>query len=269
MNSSSSPRKIKHGIRILVASCLVTLSALFSGCQTPANTGDVAASPDVLRIGVAANMPPFVFEQNGELVGIEVDFGLFLANELGREPRFVRMKWGDLIPALQNNKIDIIMAGMNYTQERAAIILLSDPYVRSGQKALVMRQNASKYSFAGLIANTKMFVGAERGTTGEFLVESSFPNAKLRSYSSAEAGAKAVIDGRIELFIHDAPTVLWMAGTYQNKGLSAALPVLTEDFMVWGIGRQSPALLNAVNGILNKWNQDGTTDSILAGWINY
>ncbi|MEM0965466.1 MAG: transporter substrate-binding domain-containing protein [Verrucomicrobiota bacterium] len=258
-------------IRTLALSLATVVLSLVVGCQSASNAGKSESIPkdeNTLRIGITANMPPFVFEQNGELLGMEIDFARALGQELALEPRFVRMNWERLIPALQRGEIDIIMAGMNYTPERAAVIFLSNPYVRSGQRAMVLRKNASKYTFPGQIANANVRMGAERGTTGEFLVESRFPNATLRTYSSAEEGAKAVINERIELFIHDAPTVLWMAGTYQNEGLTVALPVLTEDLMVWGVSRQSPALLSAVNTALRKWAQDGTTNAILNRWVN-
>jgi ABC-type amino acid transport substrate-binding protein len=156
---------------------------------------------------------------------------------------------------------------MNYNKERAAIIAFTNPYVRSGQKALVLQANGSKYPVAGLIANTSAKVGAEDGTTGAYLVKSRFPKATLKTYSSAQRGAKAVIKGDIELFIVDAPTAFWMAGIYQNKGLSVALPVLTEDFMVWGVNIQNGRLVDQVNSILAKWAQNGTTNAILQRWV--
>tara|TARA_R100000027_G_scaffold59418_1_gene49740 strand:- start:7129 stop:7944 length:816 start_codon:yes stop_codon:yes gene_type:complete len=259
-------------LRALTGAILALSLFAFSGCQTTSNApttepSEAAASPTVLRVGVSANMPPFVFEQGGKLVGLEVDFARALADELGRNVRFVKMSWEDLIPSLRKGKIDIVMSGMNYNPERAAIISFSNPYVKSGQKAMVLQKNASKYPVAGFIVNAKIKVGAEKATTGSYLVRSSFPKAELKTYSSAQRGAEAVINGEIELFIHDAPTVYWMSGLYQNQGLTAALPVLTQDLMAWGINRDNVELLDAVNQVLVNWSADGTTDAILNRWV--
>jgi len=229
----------------------------------------VPASSDSLRIGVAANMPPFVFKEGGQLVGLEVDLGKELAKDLGKTPQFFDLAFEDLIPALQQGRVDIVMAGLNYTPERAAIISMTTPYLRSGQMALVLRKNVTKFGLPGLIGNTTATVGAEKGTTGEFLVESSFPNAKLKTYRSAQAGAEAVANGEIEILIHDAPTIYWLAGTYQNIGVSPARPVLTEDLMVWGIARGNSALLDEVNAIITKWAQDGKLSQIASRWISF
>ncbi|MFP4351545.1 MAG: substrate-binding periplasmic protein [Puniceicoccaceae bacterium] len=256
---------------ILLSAAIALAAFALGGCRTVVDVSDVPEVPpsrDILRIGVTPNMPPFVFEEDGGLVGIEVDCGKALAAELGREPRFVRMDWDQLIPALRKNRIDIVMSGMNYTRERAAVVALTNPYLRSGQKALVLRKNEARYIFPGQIAKTKARVGAESGTTGEFLVESGFPDARLVSYPSADRGARAVASGEIELFIHDAPTVLWMAGVYQNEGLTAALPVLSDDLMVWAVARQNTSLLESANAILADWRQDGTMAGILRRWTS-
>jgi len=223
---------------------------------------------DVLRIGVTANMPPFVFQQNGQLVGLEVDLGKKLAEDLGKKPEFFDMAFERLLPALQDGRVDIVMAGLNYTPERAAVISMTTPYLRSGQMALVLRKNATKYGLPGFIGNTKAKVAAEEGTTGEYLIESSFPNATLVTVGSAEEGAMAVADGDVELLIHDAPTIYWLSGTYQNRGVTPARPVLTEDLMVWAIARNNPDLLDSVNGQIAEWAEDGTLSRIVGRWIS-
>ncbi|WP_378079958.1 substrate-binding periplasmic protein [Cerasicoccus arenae] len=240
-----------------------------SGAKGSSNSADeMAASANVLRVGTSANMPPFVFKQGGELVGLEIDLAKQLAKGMNRELRIVEMDFEDLIPALQNNRVDIIMAGMNYTQERAAIIAMTTPYMQSGQMALVLRKNASKYGLPGLIGNTRVKVGAEAGTTGEYLVQSSFPNAKLVTYSSAEAGAQAVADGDVELLIHDAPTIYWLAGTYQNRGVTPARPVLTLDQMVWGVNRDNQMFVNQINALVTTWASNGELNRIVRRWIS-
>ena len=245
---------------------------LLTGCQTTTQSAakDDAASvaqENILRVGVTPNMPPFVFEREGKLVGLEIDFAIAMGNELGMKVRFVRLRWDNLIPALRRGKIDIIMSGMNYNPERAAIIAFANPYVRSGQMAMVLQKNASKYPSPGFIAAANIAVGAEKGTTGEFIVQSSLPKATLKTYSSAERGAQAVLDGRIELFIHDAPTVYWMAGLYQTRGLTAAPAVLSEDLMAWGVALGNTELLGKVNAVLARWNEDGAIDAVLSRWV--
>lgn len=240
-----------------------------SGSKSKVERSDaVGADANVLRVGTTPNMPPFVYKQEGRLIGLEVDLAKKLAADMGREVKFVEMPFEELIPALQDGEIDIIMAGMNFTQERAALVSMTTPYLRSGQMALVLRKNTGLYSMPGLIGNTKGTVGAEAGTTGEYLVQSSFPNATLKTYNSAEAGALAVANGEIDLLIHDAPTIYWLAGTFQNRGVTAARPVLSIDEMVWAISRDNPALLQEVNGVITTWASNGELQQVVGRWIS-
>lgn len=257
--------------RLFLCGLAFSLAAIFlSGCQSiqsSATSPEIPPSPNILRVGITPNMPPFAFKENNQLVGMEVDFAEALANEIGREAQFIEMGWEDLIPALQTNKIDIIMSGMSFTPERAAIVQFTEPYLRSGQKALLRREDAPDFTFPGLIARTDKRVGVEKGTTGEFLVQEAFKQAKMRTYSSAEKGARALVDKRIDLFIHDGPTVLWMAGLFQNQGLTAALPVLSEDLMLWAVNRRNPSLAQAANSSLRKWAGNGFLEQILRRWV--
>lgn len=256
--------------------CCALFALALTGCEngggksksSVTTSAPVGASPNVLRVGITPNMPPFVYKQNGQAIGLEIDFAKKLAEDLGRELKLVEMPFEELLPALQDNEIDMIMAGLNFTQERAAIVNMTTPYMNSGQMALTLRKNVSKYGLPGLIGNTKSKVGAEAGTTGEFLVQSSFPNAELVTFDSASEGAMAVADGEIELLIHDAPTIYWLAGTFQNRGVTPARPVLTLDQMVWAVNRDNPALLNEVNAIIADWAATGELNRIVRRWIS-
>ncbi|WP_309396625.1 substrate-binding periplasmic protein [Cerasicoccus maritimus] len=260
-------------VRILIAFALLWAVFGLAGCESSGGSSkrssaeQIGASPNLLRVGVSPDMPPFVFSQGGQLTGLEIDFAKQLGKDMGREVRFVEMDWEDLIPALQENKIDILMAGMSYTPERNAIISMTTPYMTSGQMALVLRKNYQKYVLPGQIGNTKAKVGAEAGTTGEFMVQSSFENATLVTYDSAEAGAKAVAAGDVDLFIHDAPTIYWLAGTYQNRGVTPARPVLAVDQMVWGVNRENTELLQAVNAQVVAWSANGELNRIVRRWV--
>ncbi|WP_309387692.1 substrate-binding periplasmic protein [Cerasicoccus frondis] len=260
--------------RFLLVCALMMAGLGMGGCESLGGSSkssastQMAPSPNVLRVGVSADMPPFVYKQDGKLVGLEIDMARQMGKDLGREVYFIEMDWEDLIPALQADKIDILMAGMNYTPERNSIISMTTPYMNSGQMALVLRKNAGNYALAGQIGNTKGKVGAEKGTTGEFLVQSSFPNAELVTFDSAEKGALAVADGKVDMLIHDAPTIYWLAGTYQNRGVTPARPVLTVDQMVWGVSRDNPELLQKVNSLVVTWAANGELNRIVRRWVS-
>lgn len=54
-----------------------------------------------------------------------------IAEGLGKELVIVKMEWDGLVPALQSNKIDAIIAGMSPTEERKQTIDFTENYYTS------------------------------------------------------------------------------------------------------------------------------------------
>jgi len=107
---------------------LITLS-LITACETTRlkRTADVKADENILRVGVSPNAPPLIYKQGEKIVGLEAEFAKEFAQYLGKSVRFIEVEWVDLIPALLENQIDIIMSGMSITKMRQVRISFSEP----------------------------------------------------------------------------------------------------------------------------------------------
>ena len=220
----------------------------------------------VLRVGVTANSPPMVFKQGNDIVGLEADFARALGRELGREIQFIEVPWEDLIDALEENKIDIIMSSMSITRARQFRIAFCDPYLRISQMALV--RAADRYRFAPFSTSmANLAVGVKKATTGDLLVQQEFPKAKRKYYRSGDDAAKALKKGSIELFIDDSTMIWYLAGTYEADGLVVAPMTLSDELLAWGVRRSDAELLASVNEFLKKFKASGELDKIMQRWI--
>lgn len=74
--------------------------------------------------------------------GYDVQIARIIAEQLGLELVIKSYKWDGLIPALNNNEIDLIIAGMSPTEERKISIDFTAGYYRSTHVVLV-RKNSS------------------------------------------------------------------------------------------------------------------------------
>ncbi|HVU26249.1 MAG TPA: transporter substrate-binding domain-containing protein [Verrucomicrobiae bacterium] len=219
-----------------------------------------------LKVGVTPNLPPVIFKQDGKIAGIEADFAQQLGKELKREVKFVEVDWPDQIPALLDGKIDIIMSGMTITKARQFRVNFCAPYLRSGQMALVRRDDYHNY-LLGFPMPPPGVIGTEKATTGEFLVEQEFPRSKLKTFSNGEEGAKALKKKKIDLFISDAPTIWWLASANEADGLVAVPIQLTDEQLAWAVNKSNLSLLDDVNRTLIKWQQDGEANQIIKHWL--
>ena len=84
---------------------------------------------NALRVGMDLRYPPFeTRDAAGNPEGISVDVATAFAEYLGRPVEVVDTNFGSLIPALNAGEIDVIIASMSRTEERAQAIDFSDTY---------------------------------------------------------------------------------------------------------------------------------------------
>jgi len=126
---------------------LFVLVFFFSGCAAPLmESKPEEPRPLPLRVGVFPYYPPMIFKQTDEFRGAEADLAIRLAKMLGREAQFVELGWEQLIPALMEGRIDIIMSGMTITEARKARVNFTEPYLKMGLVTLMRAQDVSQFN---------------------------------------------------------------------------------------------------------------------------
>ncbi len=248
---------------------VLVLASLFAGCVSSSpSPGErfAAEQPAVLRIGVAPDFPPIIFKKANELAGVEADLARALAVRMGRTPQFVELAWPELIPALLDGKIDIIMSGLSITDARKVRIAFSRPYFKTGLMALVQQGQAEKFKDSKTIMDFTGIIGIQEGTTAEVFLNQNCPRAKKVRFSIPADGAQAVEQKTIDLFIHDSPTIVWLSSEHEATLTTVNLP-FTEDFIAWGMRKTDQRFQETVNAALKEWTEDGTLDRILNRWL--
>lgn len=252
--------------RYMVILCCLAVS-LAIGCAGPdrMKSPPETISPDegILRVGVSVKSPPLIFKNNQQIVGLEADFARELAIYLEKKLVFVELDWKDQIPALESNRIDIIMSGMTITDLRKMRISFSDPYFVSGQMAMIRSVDALKY----ITFLQSGRIGYIKRTTGENFVKQYFPGTQKSGFSDSEYGVKALISKKIDVLVHDGPIILFLASKYDSKGVTPVYSVLTEEYLGWGIRRENVQLREEANEFLEKIKKDGQLDAIIQQWI--
>ncbi len=153
----------------------LALILIMSGCAN--NPSDQSKTPETssmtveegqLIVGMECNYAPFNWtqiEENDFTVAIsEVDFAdgydvqmaQMIADELGMELVVKKLAWEGLIPALNADEIDLIIAGMTETPDRAESADFTSPYYESDMVMIVRADDAlvdatSIQDFGGLI----------------------------------------------------------------------------------------------------------------------
>jgi polar amino acid transport system substrate-binding protein len=256
-------RIARRGAAALVAfACFVSLPLLTSCAGR-------SAAPRVkpLRVAVAPFYPPIVFEQEGEIMGVEAELAADVGAQLGRPIEFVRMTRQELIPAVEDGEVDIAMSGISITPERASRVLFTKPYLRVGQLALIRIEDHVQLSGENALRKPGVRIGYVDGTTGEAYVTKKLGQAESYAFATVEAGVRSLRARRIDVFIHDAPTV-WRIGTgMDERELMGLYTPLTDEALAWAVRKNRPELAAQLNELITTWRESGQLDRLLNRWI--
>ncbi len=254
----------RHPVIILFSVVLLGLA----GCATTGVGSDPVPANRIL-VGVTTNYPPIIFKMNGQITGLEADLAQRIGTELGRPIEFVEMKWEEQIPALLKGDIDIIMSGMTITQARQIRIAFSQPYLTSGVMIAFNAENAPQYASLKAIMESYPAVGFVASTTGETYVRNNFREGnRMIPVKSADEAALALKNKRIDVFVYDAPSIVWIVS--ENEAELKLLPeLLNIEYLGWGLRQNDRELLGMVNALLSKWKNDGTLKQMILKWLPY
>jgi len=266
------PKKLnikQLGVLIFFVASLSFITGCALTDQKAAESTEIEPDINILRVGVTPNAPPLIFKKGKKIIGLEADFAKELAKHLGKSLRFVELEWEDQIPALLENRTDIIMSGMTQTPLREVRIAFTRRYLESGQMALIRREDSVRFSTGVFSLATSSGIGVVKNTFGEYFVDERFSNVKKEIFSSPQAAAEAVIDKDIDMFIYDAPMILYIASENEDKGLTALFALLTRENLAWGVRKDDTELLESANSFLSDADNQKMLKEMTQYWVPF
>ncbi len=253
---------------LLFLLCNVILLGLFA-CA-PTQNRKIAPNPSILRVGVSTNAPPLIYKNRNKIMGLEADFAKKLGKFTGKKVEFIELDWDSQIPALKNNKIDIIMSAMSITQPRQYRISFTNPYLRSGQILLVRLNEKARFS-TGIFSlmNSNHVIGTVKNTTGDLFITSTINGVEVKRFNNSANAVQALIDKRIDAFVYDAPMVCHYAAINENAKLTPILTLATEEYLAWGISKENPELLEQANAFIAELKDEQQLQQMVRNRIPY
>lgn len=260
-------RNIMRGL--LLAFLSIVLAACGNGSTTE-NEAEVSekASGDTIYIGMEAAYPPYNWtqsdESNGGLPiqnsnefanGYDVQIAKRISEETGRPVEIVKTAWDGLVPALQSDKIDLIIAGMTPTSERREAIDFTDSYY-DVKFTMVMKEGSPYENGSGVNDFEGARVSGQQGTLHYDVLnqlEGADVQQALKDFSSLRV---ALQSDKIDAYVSEYPEAV--SATNAIEGLtfveledSFTMPEGTEDYLAIGVKPGNDELLNVVNEILS------------------
>ena len=129
-------RITRRGVLTLLTGLLVALP-LGSAAAADAPVLARISESGTLKVGMSAGQPPFNFQsREGKIIGMDVDLAGLLAVALNVDLEIVDMPFGQLLPALESGKVDLVISGMTATLPRNMRAAFVGPYHVTGKSIL-------------------------------------------------------------------------------------------------------------------------------------
>ena len=120
----------------VLALAIGALSACGTAEDDKTTSSDQTSGKQVLVVGTSADYAPFEYVDTAvsdEIIGFDIDLANLIADELGYELEFTNADFNSLIPGLQADKYDFVIAGMTPTEDRDEVVDFSTPYYETEQ----------------------------------------------------------------------------------------------------------------------------------------
>lgn len=243
--------------KIIVGMFLILLTLGLASCKDNSN---------VLKVGMDLRYPPFETKNNkNEAEGISVDVAMAFGEYLGRKVEIVPMDFANLIISLQNGEIDVVVASMSITEERAQKVDFSDPYFYFKIISLLNKDFADRNNLTEDSTKEELLAiqGAKyAGATGQ--VSTSIPKSygmTVVEYSRPDIATEEVAQGTHDVYLMSASPVVRAHKTHINSTI-----VMWDSFVSSPIGmafKKGSPLKDQANEFIKTFTDDGGLYDIL------
>lgn len=267
--------------RIIVS--IFVVAALFVACgggEEPAEEeqGQVAgAEVDVplpdwveqkgqLAVGVKCDYPPFGFiDDEGNNAGFDVALARHLAQVAFGDSDAIQFQCvtsENRIPQLLGRRVDLLVATLTYTPERAETITYSRPYFTAAGKLLVP-QDSDVENVADLEGRTLI---TTRGVLYLDWVAKCVDDVDTLLFDTVSKALQALKQGRGDAFLQDDTLLTELASNNPDLRMTgdgvASIP--------WGVGTRpdDDDLAEWVNAVLEQMKEDDVFWDLFQEWID-
>ena len=215
-------------------------------------------------VGVKADYKPWGFRnENGDLVGMEIDMAQDVADALGVELELVPVQSSNRMQFLEQGKIDLMIATMSDRTDRRKVVGIIEPnYYTSGTNVLAK---------SGIVSSWGDLKGKPVcGKQGAFYnkIVSKRYGAKVVAFVNNAEAKQALRDGKCIAWVYDDSSIGSDLASGEWDGFE--MPLNSEDDNPWGLAvpveEVDGVWGNFMAGISYRWLVSGRLQELEKKW---
>lgn len=229
-----------------------------------AQTSDEIKKKGELTIGMLVDFPPYgTTNSSNQPDGYDADVARLLAKDLGVKLNLIPVTGPNRIPFLLTNKVDLLVASLAITPERAKQVQFSKPYAA----ASIVLYGDKKTSLKGPPDLKGKRVGVARASTQDVALTAIAPEGtEIRRFDDDASAMQALMSGQVDA-IGCSTTVAAQidkrapANTFENKFL------LRQQVMGIVMRQGQPELLKTIDDFVERNTANGELNKLYRKWL--
>ena len=219
-----------------------------------------------LRVGLLTDAAPWGFKDDkGEIAGLDADLAKLIAADMGVKLELVPVTGAARIPSLLSDKIDILIAGLGATPERAQQIMFSQPYAVVnlgvyGPKSIPVATGKKPDNLDGRT------VAVAKGTTLDVWLTDNAPKVKLIRFEDTPAAIAAYLAGQADTFAENSAIAIKVMDQNPTKEVEMKFIIRQSPAHV-GVRQGEQNLLNWINTDLFANKLNGKLGQLQLKWF--
>ena len=242
----------------------VPLLVLASPLAARADALDTIRKSGTLRVAVPQDFPPFgTVGPDLKPRGYDIDTAALLAKELGVKLELVPVTSTNRIPFLTTNKVDLVISSLGKNPDREKVIDFSAAYAPffNGVFGPADLKVAKADDLAGKV------VGVTRGSVEDLeLSKIAPPTATIKRFEDNNSTIQAYLTGQVALVATGNVVAASVNERTKLRRLDTRFLIKNSPCFV-GLNKSEPALMAAVNAIIEKSKKNGALDEISRKWL--
>lgn len=246
-----------------------TLGSLLTGTAsffvTPAHAQTVAdiKKKGTINVGMLIDFPPYgTTNAQAQPDGYDADVAKLLAHDLGVKVNIMPVTGPNRIPYLLSGKVDVLVASLAITPERAKQVQFSKPYAAA--TILLLGKKGTSIKSAADLKGLRVSV-ARASTQGTAVTKTAPPGTEIRRFDDDAAAMQALLSGQVDA-IGCSVTVANVINTRAPDQFEPKFNLLQQAMGI-ALRQNQPELLASVNDFVTRNTANGELNKLYRKWL--
>ncbi|MGN6581540.1 MAG: transporter substrate-binding domain-containing protein [Bordetella sp.] len=238
-------------------------SSMLPGFASALTLADLKKKGKV-TIGMLVDFPPYgILNSSNQPDGYDADVAKLLAKDLGLKADIMAVTGPNRIPYLLTGKVDMLVASLAITPERAKQVLFSKPY----SAASIVLYGLTKTNMKTPADLKGLRIGVARASTQDVAVTKIAPEGtQIRRFDDDASAMQALLSGQVDAIGCSVTVAAQIAKRAPAGQFETKFPLLQQNMAV-ALRPGDEALAKTINEVIAKNIANGELDKLYQKWL--